>query len=79
MSLDAQHELDATGLLCPEPVMMLHNKVRDMNPGDVLAVRATDPSTERDIPKFCQFLGHSLVDQQRDGELFLYWIKKKEG
>ncbi len=39
MTLDAQHELDATGLLCPEPVMMLHNKVRDMKPGDVLAVR----------------------------------------
>lgn len=22
--------LDATGLNCPEPVMMLHNKVRDL-------------------------------------------------
>lgn len=79
MSLDVQHKLDATGLLCPEPVMMLHNKVRDMKPGEVLEVQATDPSTERDIPKFCQFLGHTLVEQQRDGELFLYWIRKKEG
>ena len=77
MSHDAQHHLDATGLLCPEPVMMLHNKVRDMAPGEVLEVRATDPSTERDIPKFCQFLGHTLLEHRQQGELFLYWIEKK--
>lgn len=50
--------LDATGLNCPEPVMMLHNKVRDLAPGGLLKVIATDPSTRRDIPKFCVFLGH---------------------
>jgi len=48
-----------------------------MAPGEVLEVRATDPSTERDIPKFCQFLGHTLLARRRDGELFLYWIEKK--
>lgn len=56
--------LDARGLYCPEPVMMLHNKVRDMKSGDVLEVIATDPSTTRDIPKFCSFLGHELVLQE---------------
>lgn len=73
----AEHHLDATGLVCPEPVMLLHGKVRDMAPGELLEVRATDPSTERDIPKFCQFLGHRLVDRRQDGELYLYWIEKK--
>ena len=47
-----QHELDTCGLFCPEPVMMLHNIIRDMAPGDVVRVLATDPSTKRDIPKF---------------------------
>ena len=32
MSLIADATLDATGLFCPEPVMMLHNKVRDLAP-----------------------------------------------
>ncbi len=57
--------------------MLLHGKVRDMAAGDVLEVRATDPSTERDIPKFCQFLGHTLLEQRQRGDLFLYWIEKK--
>jgi len=57
--------------------MMLHNKVRDLPAGDVLKVIATDPSTQRDIPKFCVFLGHELVDQQTDDGAYLYWIRKK--
>ena len=62
MSIKVDHILDATGLFCPEPVMLLHNKIRDISEGDVLQVLATDPSTQRDIPKFCTFLGHELLD-----------------
>ena len=46
-------ELDARGLFCPEPVMLLHNKIRDLANGDLLRLTATDPSTTRDVPKFC--------------------------
>lgn len=69
--------LDATGLNCPEPVMMLHNKVRALGAGELLKVIATDPSTQRDIPKFCVFLGHELVEQQAEAGTYLYWIRKK--
>lgn len=68
--------MDATGLFCPEPVMMLHNKVREMASGDLLEVVATDPSTERDIPKFCQFLGHQLIENQQQDDRFYYLIQK---
>lgn len=68
--------LDTTGLLCPEPVMMLHNAVRDANSGDVIEVIATDPSTERDIPKFCQFLGHELLQVDSTAQRYRYLIKK---
>ena len=77
MSLQPDAILDASGLNCPEPVMMLHNKVRDLRAGDLLQVIATDPSTRRDIPKFCVFLGHELVEQREDAGQFLYWIRKK--
>ena len=69
--------LDVKGLYCPEPVMLLHNKVRDLPGGSLLKVLATDPSTKRDIPKFCVFLGHELIEATRDDTLFTYVIKKK--
>jgi len=71
-------ELDARGLYCPEPVMLLHNKIRDIAVGETLVLTATDPSTTRDVPKFCLYLGHELVSQQEEGDLFIYCIKKKE-
>ena len=43
----------------------------------LLKVIATDPSTRRDIPKFCVFLDHELVQQQEDAGTYLYWIRKK--
>lgn len=62
--------LDATGLFCPEPVMLLHNAMRDLDEGQVLKVLATDPSTRRDIAKFCLFLNHQLMAvTEAEGEL----------
>ncbi|MBB5322428.1 sulfurtransferase TusA [Marinobacter oulmenensis] len=71
-------ELDARGLYCPEPVMLLHNRINDVAPGRVLRVRATDPSTTRDIPRFCQFLGHELINQQETDDEYLYLIRRGE-
>jgi tRNA 2-thiouridine synthesizing protein A len=77
MSDTVDYHFDASGLMCPEPVMMLHGKVRDMQGGELLEVIATDPSTQRDIPKFCQFLGHELVlAEEREGK-FVFQIRKK--
>lgn len=69
--------IDARGLLCPEPVMMLHNAVRDVSLGDLIEVIATDPSTQRDIARFCEFLSHQLVENQilENGE-FHFLIRK---
>lgn len=79
MPNESTTQLDTRGLMCPEPVMLLHNAVRDIATGECLHVLATDPSTQRDIPRFCSFLGHELVEQgEGDGE-FWYVIRKGEG
>ena len=54
-------EVDARGLKCPEPVMMLRNRLRTVSDDTHVRLWATDPSTERDIPTMCRFMGHRLV------------------
>tara|TARA_B110000858_G_scaffold197228_1_gene258224 strand:+ start:28748 stop:29023 length:276 start_codon:yes stop_codon:yes gene_type:complete len=74
--VDDALELNAAGLFCPEPVMLLHNKIRDIEVGQLLKLVATDPSTTRDVPKFCHFLGHELLESiEKDGS-FVYLIRK---
>ncbi len=62
--------------MCPEPVMLLHNKIRELQTGEVLQVVATDPSTTRDIPKFCTFLQHELIAQEESDTQYIYYIRK---
>ena len=75
---DKEVVLDTCGLYCPEPVMMLHNAVRDVAVGDVIVVVATDPATTRDIPKFCTFLGHALLSQEENEGKYVYRVRKEK-
>jgi tRNA 2-thiouridine synthesizing protein A len=71
------HRVDARQLYCPEPVMLLHGAVRDTLEGQLIELMATDPSTQRDVPKFCHFLGHELLEQMQQGDEFRYLIRRK--
>ena len=74
--LQADHSLDALGLRCPEPVMMVRLQIRKIARGETLLITCDDPSTTRDIPSFCRFMEHELVAKQVDEKPFLYIIKK---
>nr|WP_086941174.1 sulfurtransferase TusA [Thaumasiovibrio occultus] len=67
--------LQAEGLRCPEPVMMVRKTVRKMSDGETLLIVADDPATVRDIPNFCRFMDHTLVASQTDAVPFQYLIK----
>ncbi|MCP3674710.1 MAG: sulfurtransferase TusA [Gammaproteobacteria bacterium] len=68
--------LDATGLNCPEPVMMVRLSMRKMQVGETLLIIADDSSTTRDIPKFCTFMEQQLIHSEVESIPFRYLIKK---
>ena len=68
--------LEAEGLRCPEPVMMIRKTIRSMQPGEVLLIIADDPATKRDVPNFCEFMDHQLLKVSTDATPYSYWIKK---
>lgn len=70
------HTLDALGLRCPEPVMMVRKTVRTMQAGETLLIIADDPATTRDIPGFCRFMEHQLLAQQTETLPYHYLIQK---
>ncbi|QLE83622.1 MULTISPECIES: sulfurtransferase TusA [Shewanella] len=72
----AQHQLNALGLRCPEPVMMVRKSVRKMADGETLLIVADDPATTRDIPSFCEFMDHTLIASQTESTPYQYLIKK---
>lgn len=65
--------MDATGCLCPEPVLRARRTLDAAEPGTVIAVLADDPLAEVDFGVFCQRTGHELlaVEAGVHGQRFL--------
>lgn len=68
--------LDATGLLCPLPVLKARKRLQGLASGQVLKVLADDPAAVVDVPHFCAEAGHDLVEQTQDGAVLIYLIRK---
>jgi len=70
------HDLDATGLLCPLPVLKARKRLIALNTGDHLRMRADDPAAVIDVPHFCAEAGHRLIDTAQDGDVMVFTIEK---
>lgn len=72
-------ELDATGLLCPLPVLKARKRLAGLPTGAVLRMLADDPAARVDVPHFCAEQGHALVAQEDAGDGVLVFLLRKGG
>jgi tRNA 2-thiouridine synthesizing protein A len=69
--------IDARGLTCPLPILRAKKGLRLVEPGEVLTVLATDPSSVKDFGSFCRQTGHELVAMhEEDGGVYRYVIRR---
>ncbi|GFE50358.1 hypothetical protein So717_21110 [Roseobacter cerasinus] len=69
-------DLDATGLLCPLPVLKARKRLQALASGDTLTMQADDPAAIVDVPHFCAEAGHDLLSADTDGPVQVYVIRK---
>ncbi|MBR9649533.1 sulfurtransferase TusA family protein [Thalassovita aquimarina] len=69
-------EIDASGLLCPLPVLKARKRLRQMGPGEVLRLLSTDPAAVIDVPHFCNESGHEFIGMQDVGDATEYLIRR---
>jgi len=55
-------EIDAKGLKCPEPLMLLHKAIYEAESGEEVRLISTDPMSVPDVKKFCEYLEHKLKE-----------------
>ena len=69
--------LDATGLLCPLPVLKARRALRDVPSGGILEVLATDPGATKDFEHFCRTTGCEMLEAgERAGGVLRFLLKK---
>lgn len=53
-------QVDATGLLCPMPVIRLQDQIAQLETHDQVEIHCTDPGVLNDIPAWCRINGHRI-------------------
>ncbi|HTP49642.1 MAG TPA: sulfurtransferase TusA family protein [Anaeromyxobacteraceae bacterium] len=53
--------IDACGLRCPHPVLVLGNQTAATPPGTIVEVTADCPTFERDVRSFCERRGKTVL------------------
>ncbi len=73
----ADRIVDARGQKCPMPVLMTAKTAKEMEPGQVLLVEATDGGARSDIPAWATQTGNELLESAEDGDVLRFYIRKK--
>lgn len=69
--------VDATGLLCPLPLLKSKRQLNQMDSGQVLQVIATDSNAEQDLRKFCDQSGDTFLAAELQDDCQLLYLQKK--
>jgi tRNA 2-thiouridine synthesizing protein A len=69
-------EVDARGLMCPLPLLRLKMALKEMAPGEVVRVMATDPAAHLDLGVFIEQAGHQRIAFDVEGEVSIFIIRK---
>ena len=64
----ATHTLDTLGLKCPQPILKVAIKAKELQPGDLLEVVANCHSFPADVEAWCQKTGKTLLMCTTDGD-----------
>ena len=72
----SEFSIDACGLQCPGPILKLYNKVKEVNPGDVITVTATDFGFTSDVKAWADRTGNKLISVEQDGAVITARIQK---
>lgn len=79
MNSESATILDTKGLKCPLPVLKARKALKDVVPGGLLRVLATDPGAAKDFIHFCDATGCDLVESDERPDGVLSFLIRKPG
>ncbi|HUB97862.1 MAG TPA: sulfurtransferase TusA family protein [Stellaceae bacterium] len=70
--------LDTKDMKCPLPVLKARKALKDVAPGGILRVLATDPGAMKDFEHFCKTTGCRLIDCRESDGVLIFDLAKPE-
>ncbi len=57
-------KVDCCGMQCPGPIMEVFKNIKEMQPGEMVEISASDPGFAKDIVSWCKRTGNTLVSNE---------------
>jgi NADPH-dependent 2,4-dienoyl-CoA reductase/sulfur reductase-like enzyme/peroxiredoxin family protein/TusA-related sulfurtransferase/rhodanese-related sulfurtransferase len=73
---EPEKEIDACGMQCPGPVMKLTQSIKEINQGEVVKIKTTDPGFRKDIQAWCESTGNTLLEVKDENKVITASIQK---
>ncbi|WKA54533.1 sulfurtransferase TusA family protein [Planococcus shixiaomingii] len=70
--------LDAKGLACPMPIIKTKKALKDMEPGQVIEVQATDKGSLADLKAWAKSSGNQYLGTFEEGEVLKHYLRKAD-
>lgn len=68
--------LDAGRQNCTVLILNVHKSLERLRPGEILAVKAFDPSAQLDLRAWCRMTGHRYLAMESHGDYSIYYLRK---
>ena len=75
--MQIDRDLDVKGLNCPLPILRTKKALAEMETGQVLRVRATDPGSVKEFAAFAKQTGNELLEQNEENRVYEFYLKCK--
>jgi TusA-related sulfurtransferase len=77
MSIQADHDIDITGEVCPMTFVRTKLRLERMQPGETLAVRLRGDEPLRNVPRAARDEGHTILGIEADGDIHIVTIRRR--
>jgi tRNA 2-thiouridine synthesizing protein A len=76
VSIPVTTTLDFKGLSCPLPIVKTAVAIKQLQPGELVEVLATDPGSVADFSAWSQATGNPLLEHTSEGGIYRFVIRK---
>jgi len=77
MSTTIARSLDLKGLSCPLPIVKTAKAMKELRPGDLVEVFATDPGSVPDFRAWSKSTRNELVEQTVEDGVYRFVLRKR--
>ena len=68
--------VDCQGLQCPTPVLKIAQAIKDIEPGQVIELLATDAGVDPDMHAWTKRTGNELLGIEKDEDVFHVFVRR---